>query len=78
MSLEINKGIICDLLQCKSLSQVEMALVSKFKDEGALLRSRIAVQAKELDDLNAKLLLQKQLAFEAQLKEREERQQYEE
>ncbi len=59
MSLEINKGIICDLLQCKSLSQVESAVLSKLKDESGLLRQRIALQSKEVDELNAKLLLQK-------------------
>ena len=57
MSLEINKSIICDLLQCKSITQVEHALAAKFRDEGAIHRTRITVQQKELDDLNAKFLL---------------------
>jgi hypothetical protein len=44
MSLEINKGIICDLLQCKSVGQIESALIVKFRDEAMLLRNRINLQ----------------------------------
>lgn len=78
MSLEINKSIICDLLQCKSLSQVEQAVFKKFNDEISLLKGRIASQAKELDECHAKALLLSQLNFEAQLREREQQQLYDE
>jgi len=52
--------------------------MAKFRDEGAIHRARVTVQQRELDDLHAKFLLQQQLSFEAQLKEREERELYEE
>ena len=71
-SLEINKSIICDLLQSKTLTHVEAAVFKKFNDEGSVLRSRINLQAKELEECNAKVLLLQQLNFQAQLKEREQ------
>lgn len=52
--------------------------MAKFRDEGAIHRARVTAQQRELDDLHAKFLLQQQLSFEAQLKEREERELYEE
>jgi len=57
MSLEINKGIICDLLQCKSISQVEAAVISKLNDESHLLRDRIKLLMKEREQLESKILL---------------------
>ena len=52
--------------------------MAKFRDEGAIYRALVTSQQRELDDLHAIFLLQQQLSFEAQLKEREERELYEE
>ena len=71
MSLDINKGIICDLLQCKALSQVEGALINKLNDENTLLRLRIKALYNELDEANAQLLLLQQISNELQTKEAE-------
>ena len=45
--------------------------MAKFRDEGAIYRALVTSQQRELDDLHAIFLLQQQLSFEAQLKERE-------
>ena len=78
MTLEINKGIICDLLQCKSLSQVESAIVKKFNDENDVLKFRIKSIYHELDESNAQVLLLQQICNELQAKESENAQLYEE
>ena len=57
MTLDINKGIICDLLQCKSLGQVEQAVARKFTEEASVLRARIESQQKELDEAQARVLV---------------------
>lgn len=49
-SLDINKGIICDLLQCKSLSQVEGAILRKMNDELILMRDSNRALIKQRDD----------------------------
>lgn len=77
-TLEINKSIICDLLQCKSVSQVEQALFKKFNDEGNVLKSRVSALNRQCDEAQAKILLLQQLNFEASVKEREQQQNYEE
>ena len=55
MTLEINKGIICDLLQCKSSSQpgVEGAVLKKMMDESQYLKTRLEDTAKQIESLNA-------------------------
>ena len=53
-------------------------MTKKFQDEIALLRTRVQLHSKQTEELQVRLLLQEQLAFEAQVKEREERQGYEE
>jgi hypothetical protein len=52
-SLEINKGIICDLLQSKTLHQVEGALIPKLNDENILLRLRLKQCYSELEEGSA-------------------------
>ena len=45
MTLEINKSIICDLLQCKNglSSGAEKNILKKINEEGQLLRDRNAL-----------------------------------
>ena len=57
MTIDINKGIICDLLQCKSLSQVEGAILKKMTEENQILDSRNKDLREQLDEVNAKFLL---------------------
>jgi hypothetical protein len=52
--------------------------LSKCIDEVNLLTNRIKLQKKQLEEIQAKMLLQEQLGFEAKVKEREEIQMYEE
>jgi len=78
-SLEINKSIICDLLQSKNFSKAfETSITSKCIDEVNLLTNRNKQYQRHVEELQAKLLLQEQLSYEAKLKEREEIQMYEE
>lgn len=77
-TLDINKGIICDLLQCKSLHQVEGALINKMNDESVLQRLRIKSIYHDLDEANAQVLLLQQICNEYQTKEEENNQIYEE
>ena len=61
MTLDINKGIICDLLQCKCVTQVEGAVLRKMNEENGLVRVRLQDMAEELDDANAKILILQQI-----------------
>ena len=78
MTLDINKGIICDLLQCKTLAQGEVAILAKLNDENTLLRKRIKQIVQERDDAEAKQLLLEQINCELKTKEYENAAIYEE
>jgi hypothetical protein len=69
MSLDINKGIICDLLQSSAKGQFtkgfETAVMQKCSEETQLLRQRIDHLVKEIEEMQARVLVQEQLAFEA-------------
>ena len=65
-SLEINKAIICDLLQAKGFSKAfEQAITAKCIDEVTLLTARIKQQQREIDEMQGRMLVTEQLACEA-------------